>query len=385
MSRRGNNLTHSLSSSGDDLDLYRLGGRWTTTATNGGGLGQGDPTTLTWSYVADGTFINGFAGEPASNSQLFAWLNGIYGDFATWHALFVQIFDRWSALSGFSYVYEPADDGASLGTTAGALGVRGDLRIGAHFIDGNSGILAYNFFPNNSDMVIDAFDSFYNNTATNSIRMRNVLAHEHGHGLGLSHVCPVQQTKLMEPFVSVAFDGPQFDDVLGTQRGYGDFNEHNDTSGTATALGMLPATVMDISIDDGGGEDWFSVALGAGEQITAMTTPAGTPYLEGPQNGNGTCSAGTMFDPTTELDLQIEIIAPDGTTVLASANDTGLGGTEMVSAIAGGAGTYFVRVFNGDAINRAQAYILTTTSDGLALFADGFETNDFSAWDITVP
>ena len=35
----------------DDPNKYQLGGRWSTTASNGGGLSQGDPTTLTWSFV----------------------------------------------------------------------------------------------------------------------------------------------------------------------------------------------------------------------------------------------------------------------------------------------------------------------------------------------
>src|SRR5690606_12195883 len=40
--------------------------RWTTTATNGGGLQEGEPITLTYSFVPDGTFvpdINGFDGN----------------------------------------------------------------------------------------------------------------------------------------------------------------------------------------------------------------------------------------------------------------------------------------------------------------------------------
>jgi len=119
---------------------------------------------------------------------------------------------------------------------SGVLGVRGDVRISGHFIDGNSGVLAYNFFPNFGDMVIDTGDNTYNNTASNSLILRNILAHEHGHGLGISHVCPVNQTKLMEPFLTTAFDGPQPDDILAGNRGYGDDNEHNDTPGTATGL-----------------------------------------------------------------------------------------------------------------------------------------------------
>ncbi|MEM7351398.1 MAG: hypothetical protein AAF657_11365, partial [Acidobacteriota bacterium] len=38
---------------------FNDGDRWSVTATNGGGLGQGDPTVLTWSIVPDGTSIFG--------------------------------------------------------------------------------------------------------------------------------------------------------------------------------------------------------------------------------------------------------------------------------------------------------------------------------------
>ena len=53
-----------------NLDTFRfLGSRWSGTATDGFGLTQGDPTTITWSFIPDGTFISGGVGEPASNSD----------------------------------------------------------------------------------------------------------------------------------------------------------------------------------------------------------------------------------------------------------------------------------------------------------------------------
>src|SRR5262245_11542381 len=60
------------------------GSRWTWTATDGCCLSQGQPTTLTYSFVPDGTTITGGAGEPTSPSDLFAFLNGIYGSPAVW-------------------------------------------------------------------------------------------------------------------------------------------------------------------------------------------------------------------------------------------------------------------------------------------------------------
>src|SRR5690606_8662652 len=144
------------------------GSRWTVTATNGYGLKQGDPTTLTWSIVPDGVAISGAIGEPSAPSNLRAFLNGIYGSEAAWLPIFQQVFDRWSEITGITYVYEPNDDRVALFGSPGVRGVRADLRIGGHRIDGNSNVLAYNYYPNNGDMVIDTADAFYTNTSNNS-------------------------------------------------------------------------------------------------------------------------------------------------------------------------------------------------------------------------
>ncbi|MFK7758354.1 MAG: matrixin family metalloprotease, partial [Phycisphaerales bacterium] len=222
--------------------LFQQTNRWSNTATDGPGLQQGQPTTLTYSYIPDGTFVPNLGiGLGSGNSALFQWLNGIYGSPANWQPLFDQVFDRWSELTGLSYVFEPNDDGVNTNGAAGVLGVRGDVRIGAYDFqnDGNSGVLAYNNFPQDGDMIFDAFDTFYNNTGGNSLRFRNVTAHEHGHGLGMLHVCPAVGTKLMEPFISTAYDGPQLDDILNGQRHYGDPLEPNDNAASASDLGSF--------------------------------------------------------------------------------------------------------------------------------------------------
>lgn len=339
--------------------------RWSTTATNGGGLSQGDPTTITWSIVPDGTSIFGYNGEPTSASNLRAFLNAIYGSQAVWLPLFQQVFDRWSELNGVTYVYEPNDDGSAWTSTTiagGVLGVRGDVRISGHFIDGNSNVLAYNFFPNFGDMVIDTADNTYNNTTNNSRVLRNVLAHEHGHGLGLSHVCPVSQTKLMEPFLSVAFDGPQFDDILATNRGYGDSFESNDAPGIATSLGSLAVgdtvSLDTRSIDDNSDPDFFAFTVGAGTNASVTISPSGSSYLSGPQNANGSCSAGTTYNPADNQNLALQILDTNGSTVLASANATGAGGSESLSSVAlPGAGSYYVSISGPN--NEAQLYSLS--------------------------
>ena len=112
----------------------------------------------------------------------------------------------------------------------GAAERTSDMRIGGHSIDGQSGsnTLAYNYFPNAGDMVIDTDNvSFYSNRTGDHIRLRNVIMHEVGHGLGISHLVSNDSRFLMEPFIDVSFDGPQFAEILAVHRMYGDNNEEN--------------------------------------------------------------------------------------------------------------------------------------------------------------
>ncbi len=349
---------------------YRLVNRWSTTATNGGGLSQGDPTTLTWSFVPDGTAIGqgcGVSGESTDDSDLIAFLDQQFGagpggaDLTQrpWFVYFQDVFDRWEELTGNTYVYEPNDDGGNYGGTGpiGILGTRGDLRIGGHLIDGISGVLACNYFPNNGDMIFDTGDTnFY--SSNNTLGFKNVISHEHGHGLGFRHTCPTNQSKLMEPFISTAYDGPQEDDILAGNRQYGDPNEDNNTSASAKSLGTVsngnPLSETMMSIDDDSENDFYSFTTTSTDDYSIKLIPTGTTYLEGPQNSNGSCSAGTNFNALTESNLGIELLDIDGSTVLAISNGQAAGFEEFICNSSLNAGTYFIRVF-GDA-NTVQMY-----------------------------
>src|SRR5262249_29216137 len=155
-----------------------------------------------------------------------------------------QVFDRWHALTGITYTRVTSggndwDDGAAWGS-AGAAGARGDIRISMHLIDGASNVLAYCQFPSNGDMVLDSGDIGNFASSSNQNRfLRNVAAHEHGHGIGLLHVCTNNSQILMEPFIDNSYDGPRQDDIRGAQSLYGDPFENNESSAAATALGAL--------------------------------------------------------------------------------------------------------------------------------------------------
>jgi len=357
---------------------YQATSRWSATATGAASFTQGSPVTLTYSFVPDGVNIPGGAGEAASPSALFAFLDGIYGSTATWQALYAQVFARWGQLANITYVFEPNDDGATFSSSPGVLGVRGDMRMAGHPIDGNSGVLAFNYFPNTGDMVIDTSDNFFATTTSNSLRLRNVLAHEHGHGLGMLHVCPVQQTKLMEPFVSVAYDGPRHDEVRLGQRFYGDPSEPNDTRATATVVGTLnvgPPTILGnvsgasipsgslLSIDGDGDQDYFRISVTAPRGLTVIVTPQGLSYDSSAQSssctGSGSCCSGNFINSAAMANLAIQVQDASGA-VITTVDSQPSGTTETAPGVfLPAAGDYYVRVFESDSPTESQLYLLS--------------------------
>jgi len=295
-------------------------------------------------------------------SDLHAFLNGIYGDESQWLPLFEKVFARWSEVTGVRYVHESADDRSPLSSAEGRLGVRADVRIGGRAIDGDNGVLAFNSFPDDGDMVIDTSDRWFRDTSLHSRRLFNVVSHEHGHGLGLDHVCPLNRTKLMEPTVSTAYLGPQHDDVLGAQQWYGDRYERNDSTATATDLGE-PAnekkiTVTGAGITDANDADYYAFTAEVGTNVDVTLAPVGKRYLLGPEF-NGGCGPASRIDTRNRADLRLALLAPDGS-LIASADATRAGGTEALVNVPlpQGAGRYFIRVRNsGESTD--QLYTLT--------------------------
>lgn len=365
---------------------YNQTNRWSTTASGSTGS-QGNPITLTYGFPADGVNIPvvsgvGFAAGP---NELNAWLNSRYGSQAAWKPIFDSVFNRWSQLSGITYVYEPNDDGVSMHQNTGVLGVRADVRIGAkQFVssssglpDGNGNVLAYNNFPNDGDMVLDAFDTFYNDTSGNSLKLRNVVSHEHGHGTGQLHVCPINQSKLMEPFISTAYDGPRHDDVRNMQRHYGDpFEPDNNpaqatdlgdfTIGSGLTVGTVPLPSMPfgslLSIDANGEQDYFFFEVNAACSVTVTVTPIGTTYDDSDQacpGQSGSCCSGNNFDSLSVADLNVDVIGQNGVTILAAGNSSPAGQAETLTNVQlTSPGGYFFRVYEGNTPTSTQLYRL---------------------------
>lgn len=381
-------LTEGTTASGTPQEAFQGDDRWSFTATDGDTGSRGTPVTLTWSFVPDGLAINNNNGSTLG-SDLIQKLNATFGsspvvgDYtqAPWFSMFEDAFASWAAMTGNVYIYEANDDGAAFPAPSitsgepGSLGVRGDIRISGVSIDGNSNTLGFNYYPDTGDMVIDTNDtSNFTNNATTKARFQNVIAHEHGHGLGLGHVCPQNSTKLMEPSVTTTFSGPQFDERITSQAIYGDqreqngSNKNNDTIATAYDLGTLNSDVStdDISISTSNDIDTFRFRVSELTRISLSAIPSNlSPYREGDQSGScGSASTYSYFDPQERQNLSLRLIAPDGQTILANSDEGIIGQTESLDNIQLTITDqdYYIQVYGGgeDTIsgNNAQVYNL---------------------------
>ncbi len=339
------------------MDRFFIANRWSGS--------QGTLRNLRWSFVPDGLNIPNGIGEGAAPSSLFATMDAKFGgNRAAWISLFEQSFARWSQLAGLTYQRITFngmdwDDGASWGS--GGSTIRGDIRISMKPIDGGSGVLAYNSFPSNGDMVLDAAENWQ--SSGNNFRFaRNTIMHEHGHGLGMNHSCPGNNSKLMEPFLSTSFDGPRQDDMRAGHRHYGDVYGNNNTFGAATDLGSLgnsqslfpsgfPTGITSVtsasrtSIDNNTEQDYFRFTIDAPRIVNISLIPVGSNYANYPQNSNGSCQTGPNNENSLTIrDLAFDVINSAGL-VQISMDGSGIGlGENLNGLLLSPAGNWTIRV-----------------------------------------
>ncbi|MCY3007183.1 MAG: tandem-95 repeat protein [Planctomycetota bacterium] len=366
----GANLLGGAGSANGGGNINLSGNRWIN-PVGGSSPNNGDPASVSWSIVPDGTQVSTINGGLAP-SNFISFMDGIYGASPgpvasrPWFNLVRRTYENWASVSGLNFIYEPNDDGAAYGAASrGVIGVRGDMRVGGAAVDGNSGILAYAFYPTGSgnsgtdgDMVVDTSDNFYSlssDGATGENRgLHNVLSHEIGHGIGLGHVIPTDQTKLMEPFVSFAYYGAQHDDILATQTLYGDTYEQNDSTSQASNLGLLGNGVNqydNLSIDRSEDTDVYLFTVGSAKLKRVTLIPVGKQYDVGPQGGQPT-TVNTLVN--RNLSVQIERLNGE---VVAVANSSPAGLPEILQSPNLTPGAYFLRVLAG-AAGETQMYSL---------------------------
>lgn len=371
---------------------YYSNGRWAATASYPEVAPVGFPTTLTWSIVADGTPLS--IGGTSNFVSFFDGMFNVSGGGANisqrpWFALVQQSFNRWTELSGLSFVYEPADDGATHGNSAGVIGVRGDVRLAGKFLDGLGGTNAQAGFIPQADLTVDTGDSSYFGNSTNNYRaLRNTLMHEIGHSFGLGHVDSNSAAFLMEGFSNNSFEGPQLDDVRGVQALYGDKYERlagtggngsidaasplgGISSGTSLTIGAHAATGTLVlstetdfaSIANQNDVDFYSFTLTEAAIVDLTVTPLGASYNER-IGGSSSPYATTNAAQLSNLDLALYAVVEVLPTLLGSSNSQPLGVAESLLGIElTSPGEYFVRIAGSSAVT--QLYQLEIGVDAI--------------------
>ncbi len=204
----------------EDFELF--GTKWGAGSPFTGGTDVSGPRlpggTVTYSFMVDGVDLSGEAmGPPITNVAITS-----LGSFAPCFLDEIEIaFSAWSVVADILFV--PVFDGG------GAFNVEptGNIRIGAHIIDGPSAELAHGFFPPPNgltaagDVHFDIAESWTCAPAAGSIGFGIVALHELGHAIGLSH--EETEIAMMNPFYNAALTfGPLADDLIGAGEIYGE-------------------------------------------------------------------------------------------------------------------------------------------------------------------
>lgn len=376
-----------------------------STIANGANIPLGAPRTIRWSIARDGARLPTayYAGSDPNRPSLliadldndFAVPSGSRGtDLTTrpWFPFLTSMFDRIAKKTGLGFIYEPNDDGASIGTD-GAIGVRGDLRIAGGPL---TGALGYNGIPNNStqpDMVLNTSHAWNGND------LRFISNHEYHHGLGFGHVEVENNGNASAVAASGGnSNGPQFHDLIQLHRKYGDPYEkpsRNETRATATDLGgfgFWSARTVGSNWDDiwiGADEtdfatisatndaDFFKIETTGPMVLRARLTPRGPVYSYASEG-----QAAATVDASRFMNLRIEVQDASGTAV-ATASAQPAGSAEELPAVnLPSSGTWFFRVGIDGSSSSPQAYRLELADPAMPTgLVTSFNTDgNFEGW-----
>lgn len=229
---------------------------------------------------------------------------------------------------------EVLDDGAPWGTPDPAAPFRGDFRIGG--LPGGAIFLGYSSYPaGGGDVAINTGVFTWGNLGSNLNdyrALRNTIAHEVGHALGLAHTVPCDRTKLLEPVLNTDIDGLSVDEIRGAHRNYGDRLSGNGSPETAVHLGDLasPApralrfrwlsTNGSSATFNGSDRDWFRFTLSSAQTVRISTDQTGGSYISARQDIN--CAAAStppIIDAQNAGALALQLRTSTGASIITTA------------------------------------------------------------------
>ena len=363
-------------------------GRWSSTFVNGTGLAQGDPTTLRWSIVSDGLNVEG------NSSNLVAYLDGLYGtstgsDLTTrpWYPILADQFANLAAKTGLDFVYIP--DNGSAWNDEPASGAYGDIRLAGFDLPAARQLGEAALPSQGGDIWLDTANASFANAST----LGKVFQHEIGHALGMLHVT-VQGHSVLMNTSTLPGNGPQFDDLFGLTRLYGDAYESatgNDTMATATQLGTLtPGVVQSIgadaadqtvlrdefdfaSIDGASDIDYYQFDVASPSNLTLSLIPRGPAYTYTPQ-----FLSPVFVDASRLSKVSLRLLDASTGTPILTLNQGELGEGQTISQFdLPAAGSYAIEVVGDRDDNQFYEVQLqatpTVASDSFTVFKDRFD------------
>jgi hypothetical protein len=141
------------------------------------------------------------------------------------------------------------------------------------------------------------------------------------------------------------------------------------------AIGGTTDTITNLSIATNNGSftdsDLFKFTLDVTRNATITVSPFGPTYLEGPQGGPV-----SSFNAQAQMDLQVQLFAADGSTILGTANATGVGASEVLTMTGVSAESYYIKVSPAPgATDHSQMYMLCNAVSGAAVVSTSVALN----------